>query len=419
MEKKLTDEQVHALRILSQHKNVFLTGRAGTGKSHVIRHLMKTQEPKTFAVLASTGVAAELIGGQTFNSFFGIGILNGGIDESVARALDPCRPIVDRMRTTSGVIIDEISMISGDALCAAERVARLARNNNLPWGGLRVIAVGDFGQIPPVDRCRTTKDWAFLHPTWGLTNFKVVVLNQVMRSSESHFLNILGKIREGVLDSDVVAFLNSRKVTLPETFEGTRVFPYVKQVKKFNQEMLSSLDSKLHTFQTIFYGSGTNINLYKKLCPVGEDIHLKVGALVMTRVNDIHGRFVNGSLGIIRDILPAQSLLSVDLLSGNNILIDPYEWDLDSSQSSVIARNFPISLAWASTIHKAQGLTIDRIALDLSNLWEPGQAYVALSRVRSAQDLYITAWTPESIRIDPEVKRFHEAIASSKAKESS
>lgn len=421
MEKKLTDEQVHALRMLSKHENVLLTGRAGTGKSHVIRHFMKTQDPKTFAVLASTGVAAELIGGRTFNSFFGIGILSGGIDASVARALDPRRPVIDRMRATSGVVIDEISMISGDVLSAAERVARLARNDNRPWGGMRVIAVGDFGQLPPVDPRRATKDWAFLHPVWRFTNFKAVVLDRVMRSSEGHFLNILGKIREGIIDSDVVAFLNSRKVTLPEPFDGMRVFPTVKQVGNYNEQMLSTLPNELHTLRTVFDGSDKNINLYKKLCPVGEEIRLKVGALVMMRANDVDGRYVNGSLGTVREILPILSLLSIDLHSGENVLIGPCEWELlDASYTPrVVAKNYPVSLAWASTIHKTQGMTIDRIGLDLRCLWEPGQAYVALSRVRSAQDLCITDWTPGSIRVDPEVRQFHKAIASAKAMESS
>lgn len=140
--------------------NIFLTGRAGTGKSYLVRYFLKDRDPKTFPVVASTGAAAIVVGGRTFHSFFGLGIMEGGIEKTIERATKD-RRVVKRLQKIGGFVLDEVSMIPGPALRAAEIICRIARKKHLPWGGARVIAVGDFAQLPPVTRGSQKKRMGF------------------------------------------------------------------------------------------------------------------------------------------------------------------------------------------------------------------------------------------------------------------
>src|SRR3989338_258151 len=166
----LTSCQTKGLDVLERQGNVFLTGAAGTGKSFLLQRYLAGKPSENFPVVASTGAAAVLVGGRTFHSFFGLGILEGGPQAAVVRALQS-RKLVHRLNTACSVVIDEISMLSVTTLQAAEAVARGARGNHEPWGGLRIIAVGDFAQLPPVTPGTRTKDWAFAHPVWQESDF--------------------------------------------------------------------------------------------------------------------------------------------------------------------------------------------------------------------------------------------------------
>lgn len=415
MSLSLNSEQKEALKILDGKENIFLTGAAGTGKSFLIRHYLKslqTQQDdfqKTCPILASTGAAAILVGGRTFHSFFGVGILEGGAHKTVERALEN-KKLKKRLQKTKSVIIDEISMLSGTHLWVAERICRKARENSEPWGGIRIIGVGDFAQLPPVNPHGTEKDWAFLDPVWEKTHFRPLILKIFMRSQHREFLEVLHRIRKGQLSPSVIDFLHSRKIPLPRNFSGTRLFARRDAVENYNLQQLQELPSPSHTFPTLYIGKENEVEKFKRQAPIPESLTLKEGALIMLRQNDVEGRWVNGSLGYIQAI--SEDELLIELLSGREITVEKSDFTLLNADGTpvVIANNFPLTLAWAVTIHKAQGATLDQMQADLRGLWEPGQAYVALSRVASPEGLYLEGWHPRSFLADPRVSKFHSEL---------
>lgn len=402
----LTECQQKALTILNSQQNTFLTGVAGSGKSFLIRHYLKDKDPKHYPVVASTGAAAVLIGGLTFHSFFALGIMEGGFEKTVERALKDKR-LKRRLKKVQAIVIDEISMISGVTLRAAETIARLSREIDLPWGGIKIIAVGDFGQLPPVTHGGQAKDWAFQSETWKQTNFKVAYLKTVMRSTDEHFLKILNYIRNGEMNQEVKEFLDS-KVKAPEAnFNGTILFSHRNSVEDYNIKQLENLSGELHVFPTVYSGNEKFLDAIKKSSPIPEVLQLKIGALVMIRKNDPMLSYVNGSLGVITSI--ASEVLKIKLLSGITVKLETESFSYMNGEGEVmaVATNFPINLAWATTIHKSQGVTLDAATMDLSRIFEAGQAYVALSRVKSADALYISSWRPQAIQASKEVSAFN------------
>ncbi len=405
----LSPSQNRALEILKGVDNVFLTGAAGSGKSFLLREFLRDRDRKTFPTLASTGAAAILIGGRTFHSFFGLGILEGGVETTVERAIKNKR-LMKRLKKTEGIVLDEVSMISGPTLRAAETIARKARGNIRPWGGIRVIAVGDFSQLPPVNPYGTKKEWAFLEPAWKQSGFRSVVLTEIMRSQDRKFLEILSSVREGIVSHSVAEFLNSRMQKMDLDFSGTRLLPRKDDVERYNLSHLEKIKTPLQIFYTVFIGKEQEIEKFKKNSPIPDVIQLKKSALVMIRQNDPEGRWVNGSLGHVEKI--SDECLWIKLLNKREVEVKKVIFTLLDAEGKpvVTAENFPVTLAWAFTIHKAQGTTLDQAWVDLRRLWEPGQAYVALSRVRTSAGLFLEGWDTRSIVSDPLVKEFHAGI---------
>lgn len=409
---KLTPCQARALEALQGSNNVFVTGGAGSGKSFLIRHYLQGPSfygsaGKEFPVLASTGAAAVLVGGRTFHSFFGLGIMEGGVEATIEKA-SKNRQVMRRLKKIRGFIVDEISMLSGPTLRAAEVIARRARDSDLPWGGLRVVAVGDFAQLPPVERYQsTTRGWAFLDPVWEWTGFETHFLKTQTRCRDQEFMRILSLVRNGVVNADVKAYLDSKLAQPDATYQGTRLFPRRDATEKFNLQKLGELPSPVHNFETVYSGNERALAALKKYAPVPDVLSLKEGALVMLRQNDPQGRWVNGSTGHVSRIQP--HLLQIRLLNGRLIELEKTTFSLMDAEGETIAAavNFPLSLAWATTIHKSQGATLDRMMVNLANLWEPGQAYVALSRLTQGQDLFIERWDARSIKVDPKVVEFY------------
>jgi ATP-dependent DNA helicase PIF1 len=411
MNLELNSDQKAALPILRGSSNIFLTGAAGSGKSFLLRAFLKDHQ---MPVLASTGAASILVGGRTFHSFFGLGIMEGGSTKTIERALGNKR-LVKRLKKSEGVIIDEISMISGPMLSAAETITRKARGNTSPWGGMRIIAVGDFAQLPPVNPYSSVRDWAFLDEVWARSEFVPVVLRKPMRATDPEFLEILNDVRIGSITARAKSFLDKRTDPVP-LGEFTRLFSKRENVERYNIARLAEIKEPLHSFQTSYIGKERDIETFKKLSPLGDIIHLKKSALIMLRQNDPEGRWVNGTTGLIEKI--SEDALSVRVLSGRNagdiFQVVMAEFTLLNAEGApvVTAKNFPVSLAWAMTIHKAQGTSLDRMQVDLRGLWEPGQAYVALSRAKNSNELYVEGWSPQAIFADPAVKRFHDALMS-------
>lgn len=408
---QLTTCQSKALHLLESGSNVFLTGAAGTGKSFLLQQFLRGKDWNEYPILASTGTAAMLVNGRTFHSFFGLGIMEGGRDATVSRVLRNGH-LHKRIQKAHCVIIDEISMLSGETLATAEEIARNVRESVRPWGGLRIIAVGDFAQLPPVQRGGGAVDWGFTHDVWRESHFSPAFLETPVRTNEPELLNALNSIREGNVSSDVIKFLQSRTVQPSDSFDGTRLFPHRATADRYNHQRLDTLPGRENIFPTSYEGRGISIEQLKRQCPIPEEIHLKIGALVMLRKNDAQYpyAYVNGTLGTIMAL--ANDTLTIKLLDGKTIDVERATFSLidGNGEEQASAYNFPITLAWASTIHKAQGASIDSLMISLTRLWESGHAYVALSRARSVKGLFIEQWDERSIFIDPLVQDFYHSI---------
>lgn len=414
MDLQLTLEQETAFNLLQGEENIFLTGPAGTGKSFVVKQFLKSVDKKFFPVLASTGAAAVLVGGRTFHSFFGIGILEGGPEATIERAMKD-RRLVSRLKKIDGFILDEVSMLSAEVIEVAEEISKRARDNVLfPWGGLRVIAVGDFAQLPPVEKLRHQKPWAFMSAVWRRSRFRPALLKVSQRSSHKDFLSVLEKVRVGIVDDKVRSFLNDRTVDFDydQTEEVTRLFPRRQQTETFNLKKLGELEEDLIEIKSEYYGSTRHIDRLKKQAPIPDVLQIKQGCMVMLRQNDPKMRWVNGSSGVIEEIF--SDIILIRLLHNQRLVeVAKASFSMMDAEGKVVASitNFPINLAYAATIHKAQGMTLDRVQVDLRNLWEPGQAYVALSRVTDPEGLYLTGWDEKSIKSDQLVEKYYNYLS--------
>lgn len=404
---ELTPCQSLALNDLQSKNNVFLTGEAGTGKSFLLHHYILRYSPKA-PVLASTGAAAVLIGGRTFHSFFGLGILEGGRERTVDKAIKNGK-LRKRLKECEEIVIDEISMLPGEVLATAEEIVRTVREIDAPWGGLRVVAVGDFAQLPPVTRSFSQRDWGFLHPVWKYSEFQTICLQSPIRYIDSEFYEVLNTIRLGDMSEKVKGLLALRQgMDLPS--EVTHLYPRRNKVKEYNDKRLGELDSDLTVIKTLYDGRPTAIEQLKRNAPVPELLHLKEGAYVMLQQNDPIGRWVNGSTGWVRNI--GKEKISVELVNGKFVKVAKVSFSQIDAEGDIVASavNFPMTLAYATTIHKSQGQTFEKAVVDLKGLWEPGQAYVALSRLRSQKGLYLKGWETKSFRVDPAVSEFYQNI---------
>ncbi len=403
---KLTPSQEAGFEALMEgEENIFLTGGPGTGKSFLIRRFLDECEDEV-PVVASTGAAAILIGGRTFHSFFGLGIMQGGPEAVTAKAMKNKR-LRKRLKDTDVLVVDEVSMLSGDTLNCAEQIARSIRRSQQPWGGIRMIVVGDFAQLPPISRGKE-KEWCFLSQAWKRSNFKKIVLREVKRTEDAEFLEVLEDIRWGRVSPKVQTFLNER-LSQSDTADSEvpHVFPRRAQTDQFNRARLNEIGFKSRFYPTEYGGKEIYIDRLKRDAPIPEVLELKESALIMLRMNDPKQRYVNGTVGTIEGLEDDLLLVRVHK---RVIEIEPFSFTVldDEGEEAAFARNFPVTLAYASTIHKMQGTTLDRCHISLKALWEPGQAYVALSRARSGNGITLMDWEPGSILADQTVQKFYE-----------
>jgi len=404
----LNPDQKQALELLSSGENIFLTGGAGCGKSYVVRHFMKDVIPKQMPILASTGAAAVLLGGRTFHSFFGLGIMEGGFEATFQRVSNDKR-LLKRLSEVEGVILDEVSMIPGEALRLAETLSRVARKSDLPWGGMRMIAVGDFAQLPPVTRTGQ-RDWAFQSEAWSQSGFIPYKLTHNERIQDESYLSVLNKVRVGTVDSEVRSFLDAHQFEHDDTDLATRLFSRRDQSLTYNLERLSDIESEEVMIPSIYFGSEKHQEMLMKQGPVPVQLQLKVGAEVMFIQNDPQKRWVNGTRGTVVSI--EDDKIVVEKRQGRDVTAEKQQFSYLDADGQIVASviQFPLTLAYATTIHKSQGATLDELWCDLSNLWEPGQAYVALSRLRYSRGLKILKWSPNSIKVDPFVRQFYSTM---------
>lgn len=390
-------------------ENTFLTGPAGSGKSHNVRDDLK-RHPDTH-VVASTGVAALNVGGMTVHRWSGM-LLGPAKGQDFERffaqlARDPkpsVRVAFNRVRRCKRLVIDEISMLSGRAFDYLDFHCRKIRENKRPFGGIQVIGTGDFLQLPPVRTNPTQSyDWAFDSAAWSAAGFQTVELRRIMRQDEPDFVAALAKFRRGEIDGDTERLLRPRITSFPAR-DITRLFTHNSMVDRWNDFCLGELPGPESVREAETWGPHHQVEFLEKNLLTPKVLRLKPGARVMFTVNRPDDGFVNGQTG---EVVSIGLTTVVVCTEGRELEVSPYRWRYDSNDpGSAWFEQLPLRLANALTIHKAQGLTLDSAFIDIRAAREPGQAYVALSRVRTLAGLHLKDW-PRGVFVSQRALNFH------------
>ncbi len=371
--------------------NVFLTGAPGAGKTYVLNQFVKRARNagKRVAVTASTGIAASHISGTTIHSWSGLGILDHLSEEDLDR-LSKADRLVKRYNSTDILIIDEVSMLHGKRLDMVNQLAKVLRQSEEPFGGMQIILVGDLFQLPPISRGTREFDFIHLSAAWAELNPQICYLTEQHRQQgNDELLQILEAMRLGQVDDTHGDLLQeSLAKDVPEGLVVTKLYSHNIDVDAINQRHLDELDGRSYNFQMRTKGSRAKLDQLAKSLLAPEILELKVGAEVMFVANNFADGFVNGSRGKVVE-LDAEGP-TVKLHNGKKITVEPHSWSL-SEDGKVRAEvtQLPLRLAWAITIHKSQGMSLDAAEIDLSRAFTPGMGYVALSRVRSLDGLYL------------------------------
>lgn len=415
--------QDDALAMLLTGANVFLTGEPGSGKTHTVRRyidLLRSHGVRP-AITASTGIAATHLNGMTIHSWSGIGVRETLTKED-CRYIASNRRVARRIEKTRVLVIDEISMLSARTFAMIDHVCRAVRESAKPFGGMQTVLVGDFFQLPPVvkrsavdDRehrlpfANTTNDpaaqFAFLSPSWHALNPTVCYLTEQHRQDDPDFLSILSGIRSGALMPHLASVLRNRKEAMTsENDDWTKLFSHNEDVDRVNDERLRKLPGKTHAFAMESYGPEAVIASLKRSCLSPERLLLKVGAAVMFTKNNIEGGFVNGTTGTITGFDKETGFPVVESRSGKRIVAEPMEWTVEADGRPIAGvTQVPLRLAWAITVHKSQGMSLDAAVIDLSAAFEYGQGYVALSRVRSLDGLILLGLNDRALEVHPDM----------------
>lgn len=383
----LNKEQSAALKIaLETRDHLFITGDAGTGKSLLSERIIKglRKQRKRVRVASFTGLAALHLRGVTLARLLGLGITKR-VEDLKYSTFDRAEENLDGV---TDLLVDEISMVSGDYLNLVDRVMRVATGEEEPFGGIRLIFVGDFMQLPPVRHSRDPQfrwKWSFEHPLFGLC--KMVALTQYMRQGEERDVRILSELRHGIISPEGREVMNAMVGRVLDT--PTELYPINRTVHMVNAQRLEELKGKPRTYRT-HYAPERYRKAFLDQVPIGEEVTLKKGAPVIILANNPSAGYANGSQGRITDI--DSYSIGVKLRSGRNVRVKRKVWEIEDAKGNLMGSvdGLPIHLGWAATIHRAQGMTLDAVRTDISGCFEPGQAYVAMTRTRSLDHIALT-----------------------------
>jgi len=421
----LTEEQTIAYKLFLQGKNILVTGQAGTGKSFLIKKIVSYCEKtnKNFAVTAMTGSAAFLINGKTIHSWGSLGVGDKSAF-SYAESILKTWPKKVKWQRCKVLIIDEVSMMNASFFELIEHVARLVKSSDKPFGGIQVILLGDFYQLPPVSKGIEDNRFCFESDRWVDVINEKIVLNEIIRQKDPSFQKVLSEVRTNNLSQETIDIINSRVGIEPDLSIGiipTILYSTKKSVDKMNKqefdklagdevieyettyEILSERTSKIKEIEYEKYKQFIDSeNNYEKT------LFLAVGAQVMLLKNiDQEKGLVNGSRGVVigfdDNCLPMVKFCSGEI---HTIHYHDYLYEI-SNVTQLIAKQIPLSLAWCTTIHKSQGQTLDSVKINIGRgIFEYGQTYVALSRARNLEGLYIEDFDEKKIRVHPKVVDF-------------
>ncbi|KAI1869650.1 uncharacterized protein JN550_005631 [Neoarthrinium moseri] len=465
----LSAEQEHVKRlVVEEGQSVFFTGPAGTGKSVLMRAIIEAlkkkwaRDPERVSITASTGLAACNIGGMTLHSFAGIGLGKEEVPDLV-RKIRRNPKAKNRWLRTKVLIVDEVSMVDGDLFDKLANIARTIRNNGRPWGGIQLVITGDFFQLPPVpDRNKRDTKFAFDAATWTTSIDHTIGLTQVFRQRDHDFANILNEMRMGRVSEQTVQTFRalSRPLHFDDGLTATELFPTRQEVERSNEMRLRNLPGNGVHFAASDSGDPAIRDRLLENMMAPKSIELKKGAQVMC-IKNMDETLVNGSLGIVKSFMCEAAFdryrekegdegddlgdaalakskirsftkdlnLTKDLTewpvvqftcsdgSHRIMLIQQEEWKVELPNGEVQAKRaaLPLILAWALSIHKAQGQTLERVKVDLGKVFEKGQAYVALSRATTKEGLQVLRFDKSKVMAHPRVIQFYNQLYSAEA----
>ena len=424
--------QTDALRILNAGANVFLTGAPGAGKTYVLNQFVKQarQRGASVAVTASTGIAATHLNGQTIHSWSGVGVAQVMTD-TLLKQIKTRRG--KRIRATDILVIDEISMMHAWLFDMVDQACRAVRRSPKPFGGLQVVMSGDLFQLPPVSNTRRDRELVAPPPElvamreryakagrnpngfvtesliWPELNPVVCYLTEQHRQDTGQLLDVLTDIRQGtVTDTDRQA-LDTRIGVEPAGDDiAISLYPNNRQADALNDSKLAQINEPEHRFEAESSGQVSLIKRLKSTMLAPEILSLKVGAAVMALRNDTNQQYVNGSLGTVVDFVSTTEgeYPMVDFENGHTVIMQPAAWEMMDGETVLASvKQVPLRCAWAITIHKSQGMTLDRARMDLRRTFAPGMGYVALSRVESMNGLYLDGINERAFLVSPEAVR--------------
>jgi ATP-dependent exoDNAse (exonuclease V) alpha subunit/DNA-binding CsgD family transcriptional regulator len=420
--------QDKALSILKTGANVFLTGEPGSGKTHTINSFVTYLREHDIepAITASTGIAATHIGGMTIHSWSGIGIKTR-LDKYDLDRIASSEHIAKRIRRAKILIVDEISMLPPNTLSMVDSVCREVKQNTEAFGGLQVVFVGDFFQLPPIMKGQPTEQagpeyddpqmvlydddevkiqkFAYDSSAWTRAKPIVCYLSEQYRQDDTVFLSILSAIRANIFEEGHLTSIKTRKIEIANAPKDIpKLYSHNLDVDRVNTHTLGVLKGEERNFEMSSQGRDNLVATLKKGCLSPETLTLKIGASVMFTKNNIKEGFVNGTLGEVTGFDQSDGWPIVRTRRGLSIKVEPMDWTVEENGKIRAQINqVPLRLAWAITVHKSQGMSLDAAVMDLSDVFEFGQGYVALSRVRRLSGLHILGWNARAFQVHPEV----------------
>lgn len=406
--------QKEALEIMKMGYNIYLTGEAGTGKTYILNTYINFLKSKHIPVgiTASTGIAATHLDGVTIDSWSGLGIRDDLTDTDI-RELSGKFHLKKRLLNTKVLIIDEISMIHGGRFDAIDKLLRNIRGNNIPFGDLQVILCGDLFQLPPVSQNKNNIDFIFKSKAWQDLDLSICYLHEAKRHTDRELLQILQDIRQNqVSQTTLDKLLDTAKQTVSQTNVGTKLYTHNIDVDAINKGELDKIEDEPHIYNMTFLGPEKLIETMKKTCLAPEVLELKKNALVMFVRNNYKKGYVNGTLGKVAGFNGNGDPI-IHTLDNRKIQVEQASWTLmDGDKIVAQLTQVPLRLAWAITIHKSQGMTLDAAEIDLSKSFIEGMGYVALSRVKSLKGLKLLGINDMAFRVNREVSEIDKNLIS-------
>ncbi|OIO49673.1 MAG: hypothetical protein AUJ36_01830 [Parcubacteria group bacterium CG1_02_41_26] len=399
--------QEEALEILKTGGNVFLTGEPGSGKTYTVNQYADYLREHNIqpAITASTGIAATHLNGITIHSWAGIGIKEH-LSKNELEKIAKTAYVRKRVEKAHILIIDEISMLEANTFTMVDLVCQQIFQSKEPFGGLQVVVAGDFFQLPPIAKFGQVSQFAFKSPAWQKANFAVCYLTEQYRQDDLAFLTMLSAIRTNGFTEKHLQNIQTRIIEPDKSPKDiTRIFSHNMDVDRVNSQELGQLPGETKFFQMFSRGQRNFVASLKKGCLSPETLELKKDACVMFTKNNLKEGFVNGTIGKVIGFSEESNYPIVRITSGEEIEVLPMEWTVEE-HGDIKARitQVPLRLAWAITIHKSQGMSLDMAVMDLQKVFEFGQGYVALSRVRRLSGLYLLGYNQKAFLTHPEMQ---------------